>query len=62
MVELLYGAGLRLNELHSLRLKGLDFELSIQKRLDHADVKTTEIYTHVLGRGAMGVVSPLDSQ
>ena len=25
------------------------------------DVRTTEIYTHVLGRGAMGVISPIDS-
>lgn len=35
---------------------------AIQKWLDHSDVKTTEIYTHVPGRGTMGVVSPLDSQ
>jgi len=33
---------------------------TIQKLLGHSDVRTTEIYTHVIRRGAMGVVSPLD--
>ena len=32
---------------------------TVQEQLGHADVKTTEIYTHVLKRGAAGVRSPL---
>lgn len=34
---------------------------TIQKLLGHEDVTTTEIYSHVLGRGPMGVISPVDS-
>lgn len=34
---------------------------TVQDQLGHADVKTTEIYTHVVKRGAKGVISPLDN-
>lgn len=34
---------------------------TIQELLGHRDVRTTMIYTHVLGRGARGVASPLDA-
>ena len=34
---------------------------TVQEQLGHADVKTTEIYTQVLNRGAKGVVSPLSN-
>lgn len=37
---------------------GIDIR-TVQQQLGHADVKTTEIYTHILKQGADGVKSPL---
>jgi site-specific recombinase XerD len=34
---------------------------TVQALLGHANVETTMIYTHVLNKGPLGVVSPVDT-
>ncbi len=46
---------------HATHLREAGYDIrTVQELLGHRDVRTTMTYFHVLGRGALGVKSPLN--
>lgn len=63
IAKLIYGSGMRGIECARLRVKDVDFELNeimVRSGKGEKDRKTTQIYTHVLNKGGLAVISPLD--